>query len=70
MLLSCTMAPEFRRRMCGSTARVSAAGPKKCKDGKYSRKFKATKDGSWTATYFGDSTNLRVTAKSDYVDVR
>ena len=30
MLLICTIAPEPWRRRCGSTARVSAAGPKKC----------------------------------------
>ncbi len=28
-LLICTMAPDFCLRMCGSTARTSAAGPKK-----------------------------------------
>lgn len=30
MLEICTMAPDLRRRMCGSTARISVAGTKKC----------------------------------------
>ncbi|MEU9867083.1 hypothetical protein AB0C87_04450 [Actinomadura sp. NPDC048021] len=54
----------------GSSTWTGVAVVRTASNGWFGKKFKASKDGYWTAVYKGGSTYLRSNQPADYVDVR
>lgn len=54
----------------GSSTWTKMAITKTAKNGWFNKKFKASKDGTWLARYWGSSTYLDSNYLADYVDVR
>ncbi|MBW8481745.1 hypothetical protein [Actinomadura parmotrematis] len=54
----------------GATAWTLLATAKTTSTGTFAKKFKASKDGTWYASYKGSTTYLGSTSAGDYVDVR
>jgi hypothetical protein len=54
----------------GTTSWKYEGTAKTSSTGHFSHTFTAAKDGTWRATYAGNSTYLLVTGSGDYVDVR
>ncbi|TDC62512.1 hypothetical protein E1200_25495 [Actinomadura sp. GC306] len=54
----------------GSSTWTKMAITKTASNGWFSKKFKASKDGTWLARYWGSNTYIGSNTPSDYVDVR